>query len=431
MGIHAASCAIATDSTHDVGAPRITLVAHAGIALAAFLVFFARRPDAILNAQFYAEDGARWFAEAYHLGWRCLLIPQVGYLQTVPRLIGLLSLLFPFALAPLAMNLCALAVQILPVNLFLSSRFATVSFKTRLLGSLLYLSLPNSFEVHANTANVQWHLALAGCLLLLSRVGGGRAWRFLDLTIMAFSVLSGPAGMLLVPVAALLCWKRRDARSCATLVLLLPGAILQTLLILLSHTRRPAPNGASLERLTGILGGQVFFSSVMGLGTSIQLFFGHVHSLLLIQAIAMLVGLAITVYAFRYGPMELKLFIFYAALTLAVALIRPVASFSGEFAQWQVLQIPGVANRYYFLPMLAFLASLTWMVANTATSKPARYAALAVMALLPYGICRDWRYKPFVDFDFQGFAAAFERAAPGKTLSIPINPDWQMVLTKH
>jgi hypothetical protein len=31
---------------------------HAGIFLIAFLLLFARRPDAILHAQFYAEDGA-------------------------------------------------------------------------------------------------------------------------------------------------------------------------------------------------------------------------------------------------------------------------------------------------------------------------------------------------------------------------------------
>jgi len=65
---------------------------HAGVFLISFLILFSRRPDAILNAQFYAEDGARWFADAYHMGWRCLLIPDSGYLQTVSRIIGLLSL---------------------------------------------------------------------------------------------------------------------------------------------------------------------------------------------------------------------------------------------------------------------------------------------------------------------------------------------------
>src|ERR1043166_2671938 len=119
---------------------------HAGILVVALLVLFSRRPDALLNAQFYAEDGARWFADAYHVGWRSLLIPDSGYLQTVSRLIGLTAQLLPFAVVPLFMNLCALSFQILPVNIFLSPRWAAIPLKIRLFACLLYLSAPNSFE---------------------------------------------------------------------------------------------------------------------------------------------------------------------------------------------------------------------------------------------------------------------------------------------
>jgi len=50
--------------------------------------------------------------------------------------------------------------------------------------------------------------------------------------------------------------------------------------------------------------------------------------------------------------------------------------------------------------------------------------------LMPIGIFRDWRYRPFLDMDFKGFAAAFERAAPGTKFVVSINPDWEMYLTK-
>jgi hypothetical protein len=125
----------------------------AAIFLTSFLVLFSHRPDVILNAQFYAEDGARWYADAYQFGWRCLLMPCAGYLSTLPRLIGLLAQLVPFGLVPLVMNLCAIAIQILPVNLFLSARFGAIPYKVRVFGSLLYLALPNAFEIHANTTN--------------------------------------------------------------------------------------------------------------------------------------------------------------------------------------------------------------------------------------------------------------------------------------
>ena len=433
MGSQAAATPISATSASDAAQARVRQIAfHAVVFLAALLVLFLRRPDALLNAQFYAEDGARWFADAYHVGWRCLLLPDSGYLQTVSRLIGLAMQLFPFRLVPLFMNLCALTFQILPVNVFLSKRFAAIPFKTRLFGGLLYLCAPNSFETHANTTNIQWHLALACFLLMLSRVPPGRAGRCFELSLLTFSVLDGASGMLLVPVAAALWWKRRDTRSLAALAVLVPGAVLQTLFLLLSHSRRSAPNGASLARFAGILGGQVFLSSVLGLRTSIQLFFAHVPWLWLAQTAAMGIGMLIIAYALWRSPFELKLFISYSFLSLTLALIHPVASFSGRYEQWQLLQTPGVANRYYLLPMLAFFASLVWLAGNPArVAKFARYSAIAVLVLLPIGILRDWKYKPFVDYDFKAFAADFERAAPGTTVSIPINPDWQLVLIKH
>jgi len=408
------------------------VVFQAAIFLVGLLVLFLRRPDALLNAQFYAEDGARWFADAYHIGWRCLLLPESGYLQTVSRLIGLFCQVFPFVIAPLLMNLFALTFQVLPANIFLSERFAEIPIRIRLFAGLLYLCLPNSFETHANTTNIQWHLALACCLLLLARVPAMGAFRYAEWLLLVLSVLDGPAGMLLAPLAFILCWVRRDRRSVAALAILIPGALLQTLVLVLSHSRRPAPNGASLARFVEILGGQVFFSSILGLRTSIQLFFAHVPWLFVAQAVAMAIGVAIVCYTLWRSPLELKVFIFYAYFSLTLALIHPVASFGADLPQWQLLETPGVANRYYFFPMLAYFAALIWTATNATSSvKLFRYGAIAVLALLPIGIVRDWRYKPFLDYNFKSFAADFDRATPGTTVSIPINPDWQLVLVKH
>src|SRR5260370_2072540 len=121
---------------------------------------------------------------------------------------------------------------------------------------------------------------------------------------------------------------------------MIPFAVVQSLFILFSNSRRPAPNGASLERLTGILGGQVFLSAIFGLRTFIRLFLNHVHWLPLIQTVAMFIGLAIILYAFRYGPAELKLLIFYAASGLTFPLIHPIASFVGEPENLALLQVP-------------------------------------------------------------------------------------------
>jgi len=45
----------------------------AGVYCLAVLAILSRRPDALFRPQFYAEDGAVWYAEAYDFGWLHLL----------------------------------------------------------------------------------------------------------------------------------------------------------------------------------------------------------------------------------------------------------------------------------------------------------------------------------------------------------------------
>lgn len=405
-----------------------------------FLVLFSRRPDAFLNAQFWAEDGKFWYADAYQFGLRSLLMAEAGYLHTFPRLVGYLALLFPLALAPLVMNLCAIVFQILPVNLFLSSRFSSIPLGIRALGSLIYLAIPNSFEIHANATNIQWHLALLGCLVLLAEPGITLAWRVFDATALAVVAIDSPLGVPLIPIAALLWWQRKDRESRFALAMLVPGTVLQLLVAILSHSRRSAPNGATFGRLTCILGGQVFLSSLLGIRTFIQFYFvDHLNYLFLVEAISMILGLAVIAYTLCFAPAKLKIFILFASLVLVMGLSHPLASMESEYQQWELMQIPGVCNRYYFFPMLALLASLVWMLTlDTPRSKSRipQYTAAALLSLLLIGICRDYEYRPFKDLQFQKFAREFDGATPGFQLTIPLNPvlqgyDWSMHLTKR
>jgi hypothetical protein len=126
---------------------------------------------------------------------------------------------------------------------------------------------------------------------------------------LALVVLDGPLGILLIPIAFALRWLRKDRRYDLALAALIPGALLH-FFFLFVVPRRPAPNGASIERFIHILGGQVFLSSLLGVRTLIQLF--HWQSLFAVDMAAILVGLAILGYALRCGPMELKLFLIFA-----------------------------------------------------------------------------------------------------------------------
>src|SRR5512138_574463 len=88
---------------------------------------FTRRPDALLHAQFWAEDGKYFYAYAYEYGCRSILFTQLGYFLTLQRLVALVSLLVPLRIAPLIMNAVAIVIQALPPTFLLTRRFALVA----------------------------------------------------------------------------------------------------------------------------------------------------------------------------------------------------------------------------------------------------------------------------------------------------------------
>src|SRR5256885_2677225 len=188
-----------------------SLLFYLSVFLVGFLIIFSRRPDAILNAQFWAEDGQRWYADAYHFGLRCLLMPDElgGYFHSVSRLSGLLALLVPLSFAPLVMNLFAIVIQILPANVFLSSPFSAISFPKRLAAAFVYFALPNTYEVNANATTIQWHLGLLACLLLLAPSTRSWKWHVFDGVVLVLISLDSPVGVVLLPLAAVVWWMRR------------------------------------------------------------------------------------------------------------------------------------------------------------------------------------------------------------------------------
>ena len=412
-----------------------TILFQFAVFVAGFLIIFSRRPDAILNAQFWAEDGQRWYADAYHFGLRCLLMPDElgGYFHSVSRLSGLLALLVPLSFAPLVMNLFAIVIQILPANVFLSSRFSAISFPKRLAAAFVYFALPNTYEVNANATTIQWHLGLLACLLLLAPSTRSWKWHVFDGVVLVLISLDSPVGVVLLPLAAVVWWMRRSRGSAISLAILVPGALIQGLTVMFSHSRPSAPNGANLHLLIQILGGQVFLSPLVGNTTLVHMAWRHFPDYIFArETFAFWLGLVILLYALRYAPAEIKLFILFGFTVLSLSLARPIPGILPQ-PQWELLSFPGHGNRYYFLPAISFLAALAWIASSG--RRFTSWIAGMLLLLLPIGIVRDWEYLPFADLHFQEYASKFESSPPGTKMDIPLNPvnaaHWTMTLTKH
>jgi hypothetical protein len=375
------------------------------------VLIVSRRPDAMLNPQFFAEDGTIWFADAWNLGWfNTIFLPYNGYLSTVPRLAAAVALLAHASIAPLIMNLTGLVVQALPVSVLLSSRCSGWgSLQSRAALSLIYVALPNSQEIHVLVTNVQWHLALLSCILVLASVPKSAAWRAFDITIFALGGLTGPFSVLLLPVAMFFLWLKRDVWRWVPIGILTLTAIVQVIVLLTAYSSRPnAPPRATWELLVRILGGQVYLGALIGPN-----WLSILGSLAFLSCVAA-VGTAVFVYSWALSHCEARLFGLFAMIVFAASLWSPTDG-------WKVLAgAPGI--RYWFFPMLAFSWSLVWSLAGRGSTRLSRVVSGALLIVMCFGVLRDWEYPAFVDLHFSGYVNELKSAAPGTSVVIPENP---------
>src|SRR5260370_124194 len=85
------------------------------------LALFLKSPDAFLNPQFWAEDGAIFYAQQYGKLWPQISTPYAGYLHFIPRLFAWLLSPIPPLYLPLSYNLSALLIDSICVTYAINS----------------------------------------------------------------------------------------------------------------------------------------------------------------------------------------------------------------------------------------------------------------------------------------------------------------------
>jgi hypothetical protein len=389
--------------------------------IAVVIVVF-RRPDDILHAQFFAEDGPVWYGNAYSDGWlRALFFPYAGYIEILPRLAASIALLVPLYSAPLVMNCVGIFFQVLPINVLISPRSARLgSFAFRASLAASYLLLPNRRAVHVTVTNAQWHLALLACLLVVAippKTGFGKIF---DASILVLCGLTGPFCFMLLPIALFVASNRggKWQKMAAALMVITSG--LQAVTLLLAGRPR-VPLGASIELLTTIVAGHIYSGALLG---SNRLALIGPGSLLITVAV---LGTAVVLYCLAHSESEFRMVILFCVLVFAASLGSPMGT---ALPAWPALKDSSVM-RYWVLPTIAFAWCLQWCV-KFARSQVIALLSGAALVVMCFGVILRYSFPALNDLNFRQHAAAFESAPPGAVLVFPVNPaGWTVTLKKR
>lgn len=422
----------ATTALGDTVAGLPPYVVPALVFAASFAVLFSRRPDAFLNPQFYAEDGALWFARAYNIGaLSSLFIPDAGYLQVLATGTGALAALFPVSLAPMVFAVVAALVEVSPA-VFLATRRASQlipSLAARLALAFAYLALPNVWTNSVVVTYASWRLALVAFLLLVTRPRG--PWGYvLDGCVVALCGLASPLILFLLPVAIVHAVVRPAARSVPLLVAATLTSAVQLWYLSGSAGVRPSvPLGASVGALCRILVNQTAYALLLGrsgFSAGIERWpwlDGPVSvGVVTVALLSLLVVVAVR------GPYAFRLFLLFTGIVLGATLLS--ATVTGP-TQWESLSHPGAGARYFLFGMLSVVFALGWLV--TRKSRVARAAGISALALILFtGVRADWRHFAQPKHDYKSFARELESAPRGTVLETPIEPPgWTVKLVKR
>jgi hypothetical protein len=370
-----------------------------------------RRAEAWSNPQFWAEDG-HFYERAYVIGWRALALPYNGYLHTVPRLVAALAVRLDPALAPAFFVGCATLLTLYVASRALSVRCPLPRFAGCC--ALAVALVPNTGEVLLNIVNIQWVLAGALVLLLLSGDPEGPGQWAHDAISAAAIGLTGPFCIILAPLFAWRAWHRRTRASailCATVVLcaVIQGRLVATL-----------PSGVDGSPGDPVLAGLMLPAVARSVGCSLLL--GSLTPAGLSQAAGTILGAATLLGAAGLASMGGALRRERAVLGIVFAAALAGSLYRTRHSLPQYFQ-PHSMSRYVYVPQLAAI----WLLLSSAARGGRAGRVAAALAVLGF-LANVPRYRePAYEDMHWGRYAPLIRA--GEAVTVPINPPgWTMPL---
>ncbi len=164
------------------------------IFLVCLLLFFLKSPDAVLYPQFWAEDGAIFYAQQFGKNWPQLTTPYAGYIHFIPRMIAWLAIPIKPLYVPLFYNVAAIIID----SLCVAYAFKYLSFMYGATAALIsFFLLPTVGDIYGTMTNIQWFLQFSLVLSVLqpgasSEMPPAPARMFMISALIIVACLTGP-----------------------------------------------------------------------------------------------------------------------------------------------------------------------------------------------------------------------------------------------
>ncbi len=389
------------------------------------VIIFFRRPDALLNAQPWAEDGAIFLQQAIYSSIGSIFIPYAGYYHTIPRVVALIAVQFGLANAPLIMNICALLISVFCISYIFRPQFRILipNDSHRFFLAVLIACLP-IVEIYLNITNIQWFLIVFLTLWSTNVVFNPKApsmtlYNIFEMLFVIISFLSCPLSIILSPGLLFgIILKIQSSKTNFNLLLhIVPIVSLLGYFIACSLT-----NKSSALYIPSI------FSSINMITSQIfiRFFYYNVHyfnysiTFLIACSVTALITYAV-VNRHQYSIDGWLIFLFILNI-LVIILFRP--SYIEIFSSPNGV---GGGERYLFYPMVLLAIAIIRHISTFNASKW-RYVLYILLIIVVVNVSLNYQLPPFQDYHFHSSVQGFDPQGTSD-YCVPINPPgWYMKL---
>lgn len=377
--------------------------------LACGAILAARRPESLLNPQFWGEDSVIFYQGALQQGVRAVFEPYAGYLHLVPRLVATASAWFDPRWAPTLFALAALGGSLYVAARTQSGRCPL----PRHIGCALAVVLvPDGYEVLLNVVNLHWFLAGGAVLLLISADPTNNRQRAHDAIAAVVLGLTGPFVLMLAGLFLWRAWSRRTRASLALATITSLCAVVQAWVIWRSSVGT-SEGSIAYSGLLAVPGMRITGSLLTG-------FLAPNDWPIAVEMALGLVALAgLAVLAWRAGPQV------HERWWMALAAV----AFLGA-SLWRCrFVLPSLADPVfgarYFYPIVMIVIWLLLWAATDARRWAARAATIVALWALLINLPR-LREPAFPDLMWEAYVP---RIRAGEAVEVPVNPQpWIMRL---